>query len=53
MEILKKVVSTKGRNENIFYGNRLNDKNLALFLLAEYHDKGFKAGIRNLYKYIV
>ena len=53
MEILKKVVSTKGRNENIFYGNRLNDKNLALFLLSEYHDKGFKAGIRNLYKYIV
>lgn len=52
MEILNKVVSTKGRNENIFYGNRLNDKNLALFLLSEYHDKGFKAGVRNLYKEI-
>ena len=53
IDILKKVVSTKGRNENIFYNNRLNDKNLALFLLSEYHDKGFKAGVRNLYKYIV
>lgn len=52
MDILKKVVSTKGRNENIFYNNRLNDKNLALFLLSEYHDKGFKAGVRNLYKEI-
>ena len=52
MEILNKVVSTKGRNEKIFYGNRLNDKNLALFLLSEYHDKGFKAGVRNLYKEI-
>lgn len=53
IDILKKVVSTKGRNENIFYGNRLNDKNLALFLLSEYHSKGFKAGIRNLYKEII
>ena len=52
MEILKKIVSTKGRNENIFYNNRLNDKNLALFLLSEYHDRGFKAGVRNLYKEI-
>ena len=52
INILKKVVSTKGRNENIFYNNRLNDKNLALFLLSEYHDKGFKAGVRNLYKEI-
>lgn len=52
IDILKKVVSTKGRNENIFYNNRLNDKNLALFLLSEYHDKGFKAGVRNLYKEI-
>lgn len=52
MEILKKIVSTKGRNENIFYHNRLNDKNLALFLLSEYNDKGFKAGIRNLYKQV-
>jgi len=52
IEILKKVVSTKGRNENIFYNNRLNDKNLALFLLSEYNDLGFKAGVRNLYKQI-
>lgn len=53
INILKKVVSTKGRNENIFYNNRLNDKNLALFLLSEYHDKGFKAGVKNLYKEII
>lgn len=52
MEIFKKVVSTKGkrRSETIFRNNRLNDKNLALFLLSEYHDKGFKAGVRNLFQ---
>ena len=51
-EIFEKIVSPKRRSKNIFYNNRLNDKNLALFLLAEYKDKGFKAGVRNLYKNI-
>lgn len=53
MDILKKITSTKRKGTDLFYGNRLNDTNLALFLLLEYRDKGFKAGIRNLYRQII
>lgn len=51
-ELFRKVISTRNRDAGIFKGNRLNDTNLALFLLCEFHDQGFKAGVRNLYKQI-
>ena len=51
--ILKKIVSTRrNKEQSIFSRNRICDTNLALFLLLEYKNKGFKAGVRNLYKQI-
>lgn len=44
LDIFKKVVSAANKRESIFYQHRLNDKNLALFLLDEYNKFGFKAG---------
>lgn len=50
-EILRKFVG-RDESQELFRNNRLNSKNLALFLLSEYHDAGFKAGIRHLNKEI-
>lgn len=47
LNILKKICTEKS-HEDLFYENRLNDKNLALFLISEYHDCGFVAGMHRL-----
>ena len=51
-ELLSKLCSGRRNAKSLFNKNRLNDFNLALFLLSEYHDYGFKSGVLNLNKEI-